>query len=962
MKIKKLLSLILAVLLLCGSVPIAFAETTVPAYSLSHGDTFTLGRWPQSEVKDAALLSELNSLSVQLNSYGYKQKKADADGNKQTVDMSYGDVEYGGELYRKVVINEYRPLYTLISGKRYEYYQEENGYPSGATYWFRWDPVKWRVLAKENDGVYALSDMILDAQSFHESGEIVNWEGCTLRSWLNQNFYSLAFSDNEKSKVLNYYHQNEDSPVYPTTVKGGADTTDFVWVLSYSDSINPAYGFSSTGLEHNIARRAQGSDYAKSQGLWVSYSTKGSLYSYYGNSKWWLRTPGDSKTSITYVNQRGFVVSNPTNPTAQTSAQKGVRPAFKLNLSASVSLVERADDSTDNKPVQASSLMQGDTFKMGRWPQSKVTDASLLKTLNSLSVKLYSYNYKYDSENRPYQTVDMSFGDVEYDGEVYRKVVLKQQFRPYYTSCSVATHPTFSYQDENGYMRFNTYWFRWDPIKWRVLANEDDGVYVISDLILDSQTYNDFYFGNYWEGSNLRTWLSKTFYRSAFSANEKSKMINYYHENENSHWKESVSGGKATTDKIWILSYSDAVNPKYGFSSSDSESDIARTAQGSDYAKAQGLHVSYTSDETYGNAHWWLRSPGLYDFYVANIYADGSIHGADILYTTCNGVRPVFKLNLSSSVSSADPVDILRIINGRKPCNGASLTLNNGIEQSVYFDATAYDIDIDEGAIIKVTYNKNSNVSETPDIITKTYKLNELEPYIDPYGNYTGTYKFDFKFAPAQITENVTLALYADETSQEPLKTITYSVKDYCNAVINKSDDENLVALCKAILDYGAAAQLEFNYNTDNMAVDEFYNKETIEALKADDIKNAVFSSEFDVRSGSFICTSNLDISLLISSPVKVKGISIDGMDVDDTKAKAIYIGNDGEKYINISGIEARYLNKDFTVNTSSGNLTMNIAFLAKRYISENRNPDEINLAKTIYLYANAAEAYFDIT
>ena len=292
------------------------------------------------------------------------------------------------------------------------------------------------------------------------------------------------------------------------------------------------------------------------------------------------------------------------------------------------------------------------------------------------------------------------------------------------------------------------------------------------------------------------------------------------------------------------------------------------------------------------------------------------------------------------------------------PSNGASLTLKSGIELSVYLDADAYGLE--EGAYIEATYNKNANISQSPEIQTKTYRPSELEPYDDPYGIYTGTYKFDFKFAPAQITESVTLALYTDENSEEPVKTIKYSVKDYCNYVIAKSSDENLVALCKTILDYGAAAQKEFNYNTDNMATLQFCNKELIETLEADDIKNAVFSSEFDVDGASFVCNSNLNINLLISSPVVIKGISIDGVAAYETAAKASYVTSDGENYISVSGIEARYLNNCFTVSTSSGDLTMNVAFLTKRYISENRKPSEVNLAKTIYLYANAADEYFN--
>lgn len=45
-----------------------------------------------------------------------------------------------------------------------------------------------------------------------------------------------------------------------------------------------------------------------------------------------------------------------------------------------------------------------------------------------------------------------------------------------------------------------------------------------------------------------------------------------------------------------------------------------------------------------------------------------------------------------------------------------------------------------------------------------------------------------------------------------------YSVRTYCKSRLEKSSDEKLKATCVSMLHYGAAAQVYFNYRTDDLA------------------------------------------------------------------------------------------------------------------------------------------------
>ena len=135
---------------------------------------------------------------------------------------------------------------------------------------------------------------------------------------------------------------------------------------------------------------------------------------------------------------------------------------------------------------------QDELVTFGWYPQSKVTDSATVNTLNSQSAIWYSYDYYIGTGNYSdgnMETSDyMKFTDVTVDGKKYRGVKFSQ-YRPYYTGVLSSAANTF--QDENGYDKAdNTYWFLWEPLKWRVLDAESG--LMLCDTIIDSQPFNNF--------------------------------------------------------------------------------------------------------------------------------------------------------------------------------------------------------------------------------------------------------------------------------------------------------------------------------------------------------------------------------------------------------------------------------------------------------------------------------------
>ncbi len=332
-----LLSLVLALTGIVG-----LGMTAHGAYKV--GDTLTFGVYPQSRVTGDNLISVLNGKAAWFDADYYSG--SGTYGSMQThFAWQFSDVTYGGQKYRGIKILSYRPSITIdvTGGMPKAYAQYNNGYQLNTTYWFRYDPITWRVLDPSTGLV--LCDTILDARAFHDlvyksadnrmSGDAAqtfycsNWAKSSVRAWLGGEFMDMAFTTAQKNKILTTHSIN---PCVFTltgfsnhTELDVPDTDDKVFLLSYNEVIRTAYGFSSTPGVDDALRRRGGTEYAKSQGLMVSNVND----SFAGNSNWLLRTAGKEQEMVCVVTRSG--VSAYTNGTEAYRQTVGVRPAMCLS-------------------------------------------------------------------------------------------------------------------------------------------------------------------------------------------------------------------------------------------------------------------------------------------------------------------------------------------------------------------------------------------------------------------------------------------------------------------------------------------------------------------------------------------------------------------------------------------------------------------------------------------------------
>ena len=188
----------------------------------------------------------------------------------------------------------------IIIGKE-KYHRAKKSY-------FKYEPIKWRVIKCENGEALLLSDIVLDKQKYNKRLKKVTWEKSTLRKWLNKKFMNRAFSSSEQEAIHTTKVINEDNYYYKTD--GGNDTLDKIYLLSLSETDEEKeYGFTD------------------SYGMTIKYSNYADLDDY---QYWWLRTPGEKNISAAAVDMSGKAYLGG----GESDMELGIRPVLYLNLLA----------------------------------------------------------------------------------------------------------------------------------------------------------------------------------------------------------------------------------------------------------------------------------------------------------------------------------------------------------------------------------------------------------------------------------------------------------------------------------------------------------------------------------------------------------------------------------------------------------------------------------------------------
>lgn len=159
------------------------------------------------------------------------------------------------------------------------------------------EPIEWIIIDERDDGSLVLmSKYVLDCKPYNTKYTDVTWETCTLRKWLNEDFYNAAFSAEEQTKIVPMTLENEDNLNYGT--KGGNDTEDRVWLLSINEVCDY---FTSDKLYTYFTSDSMRDCYP------TAYAVAQGAYTYNGACFWWLRSPGRDSGFAACVRNFDFV-------------------------------------------------------------------------------------------------------------------------------------------------------------------------------------------------------------------------------------------------------------------------------------------------------------------------------------------------------------------------------------------------------------------------------------------------------------------------------------------------------------------------------------------------------------------------------------------------------------------------------------------------------------------------------
>lgn len=199
--------------------------------------------------------------------------------------------------------------------------------------------IQWRVLERNGDYAYLLSDKILDAGKFCAGSNKSTWETSDLRNWLNATFYNEAFNSKEKEAI-----QIRTLNTLGSEDTWGIDTNptkDKVFVPCYDDVVNSQYQFfSGTYIQPTNTRIASNTAYAANKpGMYASTTCA---------DAWWLRNSARDTENAYSVLTSGMIEVD----ACPVQIICGIRPAIYVDLS-DTSLWKAGDK------VQSAALEEG---------------------------------------------------------------------------------------------------------------------------------------------------------------------------------------------------------------------------------------------------------------------------------------------------------------------------------------------------------------------------------------------------------------------------------------------------------------------------------------------------------------------------------------------------------------------------------------------------------------------------
>ena len=287
-------------------------------------ETIEFGSFAQSVVTDNNIISQLDELT------------------KDQDDIYFNTLQYiplDGENYVKGIVDPYKNIYNKALNRpfyKFDYTEDEDGkIPVNTIYaYFKVEPIKFIKRTYNEETIYISEDVLFCKQYSEKTtgkydtdeGKIIypnNYIKSELREYLNNDFYNLAFSSEEKLLINDHITKNDLDSAAPSAQKNYLPMDgciDKVFIPSY-DEVDKMF-------KNDISRSSETSDYARSQGCVLDVTVD-----FYGNAYYYTRSSlKKNKDYVNFVNNSGMIIDDKYDHGKVQTTISGIRIMISLNI------------------------------------------------------------------------------------------------------------------------------------------------------------------------------------------------------------------------------------------------------------------------------------------------------------------------------------------------------------------------------------------------------------------------------------------------------------------------------------------------------------------------------------------------------------------------------------------------------------------------------------------------------
>ena len=364
------------------------------------------------------------------------------------------------------------------------------------------------------------------------------------------------------------------------------------------------------------------------------------------------------------------------------------------------------------------------------------------------------------------------------------------------------------------------------------------------------------------------------------------------------------------------------------------------------YFLQEGIESQYVYDESIEMwvegepEHIWGQKIGEDNYPVLGgdkVYEVKNCKGETAYNNTEENIGHNYVSGKCTVCGEADPSYVDKLI-------GYNISLGDKISVNYYLRLTEATLN-DENAKV---------VFEVPDS-RSTYTLDI--PVKDGEKEYGGNYIFRCEVAAKEMTSAISAKLV---TSGSELQLEDYTVQQYAEYILSNSGTyANEQELVKAMLNYGAQAQLYFNYNTDNLANDTEYMTEDDKKIELYGFAGAPYTLEGEEEGVTYYGSA-----LSLKSEVAFKHYFIidESVDFESLEITCDYpatIKKNGNLYeLIISDIPAHRMGEN-SIKVTLGGITLDYTIYSYGALAQSAGKTELwTMVSALTRYANAASEY----